>query len=100
MLLHSLAFSMSVLCAVLHTFNVPTLESHLNEICLLKLTELRQLVALVMLDLQLSWDYLDGMNNNDQTVAYHASMLAWAVTGGIQAPHKTPPVSCGLPPLA
>jgi hypothetical protein len=79
---------MAVPYAVSHIFNVPTLKSCLNKICLLEFTELRQLVASVIPDSRLPWDYLDGLNNNDRAVAYCALMLAWAVTGGTQIPRE------------
>ena len=76
------------------TFDVPTLEAHLEAIRLLSSEEVQDLAAQVLPLDQLPLGYLHQLGNDDQTTAYQASCLAWAVTGGTQVPRELQLHSC------
>jgi hypothetical protein len=75
------------------SFNVPTLEVHLNEIRLLPPGEISCLSELLPLE-HLPLDHLNQLSNNDRTTAYRACLLAWAVTGGTQVSQELQLCSC------
>ena len=77
------------------TFDVSTLEAHLEAIRLLSSEEVQDLALRVLPLDRLPLEYLYQLGDDDWTTAYYrASCLAWGVTGGILVPRELQLRSC------
>jgi hypothetical protein len=70
------------------SFDVSTLEQHLNEIRLLPPEEVQELLVNVIPQAKLPMEYLNRLETGDRTAAFRACLLAWSVTSGTQVPRE------------
>ena len=76
------------------TFHVPTLQEGLDEIRSLSAEDVHELVSTMLPLEKLPISYLATLGKDDRTMAYRASLLSWAVTGGTQVPRELQLCAC------